>query len=63
MVLLVADGRLVGMRPPLPPPALSLAEPLPPVRPVPYGVLPSAPIELEPVTLAPPPPAARATAR
>ena len=63
MVFLVADGRLVGMRRPLPPPALSPAEPLPPLRPVPYGVLPSAPIEMEPVTLAPTLQPARATAR
>ena len=53
MVFLVADGRLVGMRRPAPPPAVSLVEPLPPLQPLPYGILPSAPIALEPVTLAP----------
>ena len=63
IVFLVADGRLVGMRPPVPPPPVWLAEPLPPLRPAPYGILPSAPIELEPLTLAPTVPPARATAR
>ena len=63
IVFLVADGRLVGMRPPVPPPAVSLAEPLPPLRPAPYGILPSAPIELEPLTLAPTVPPAPATVR
>ena len=53
MVFLVADGRLVGMRRPAPPPAVSLAEPLPPLRPAPYGILPSAPIELGLAVLAP----------
>ncbi|MCY4598544.1 MAG: PQQ-binding-like beta-propeller repeat protein [Acidobacteria bacterium] len=53
MVFLVADGRLVGMRRPAPPPAWSLVEPLPPLQPVTYGILPSTPIAIEPVTLAP----------
>ena len=53
MVFLVADGRLVGMRRPAPPPALSLAAPLPPLQPVRYGILPATPAALAPVTLAP----------
>ena len=53
MVVLTADGQLVAMRRPAPLPALSLAEPLPPLRPVPYLPLPSTPIEIEPAALAP----------
>ena len=52
MVVLTADGRLVAMRRPVPPPALTLAEPLPPLRPVPYVVLPSTPIEIAPPPVA-----------
>ena len=53
MVVLAADGRLIGMRRPVPPPAVSLAEPPPPLRPVPYVVLPSRPIEIAPPAVAP----------
>ena len=53
MVVLAADGRLIGMRQPLPPPAVSLAEPLPPLRPAPYADLPSTPIEIGPVVIPP----------
>ena len=57
MVVLAADGRLIGMRRPVPPPAVSLAEPLPPLRPAPYTVLPATPIETGPVVIPPLPPA------
>ncbi len=53
MVVLAADGRLIGMRRPVPPPAVSLVEPPPPLRPVPYRVLSSRPIEIAPLTAAP----------
>ena len=63
MVVLAADGRLIGMRRPVPPPALSLVEPPPPLRPVPYRVLPSTPIEIAPLTVAPAVPPGQAPAR
>ncbi len=63
MVVLAADGRLIGMRRPAPPPTVSLAEPPPPLRPAPYGVLPSRPIEIAPLTAAPAAPPGQAPAR
>ena len=63
MVVLAADGRLIGMRRPVPPPAVSLAEPPPPLRPAPYGVLPSRPLEIAPLTVAPAAPPGQAPAR
>ena len=59
MVVLAADGLLIGMRRPDPPPPLSLAEPLPPLRPVPYLPLPSTPIAIGPPVVAPAAPPGR----
>lgn len=53
MVLLAADGRLIGLGPPAPPMAVSVRELPPPLQPVPYGVLPATPIEIALLALAP----------
>lgn len=63
LVFLVADGKLVGMRRPLPPPALPLAELPPPLKPIPYSSLPSTPLAFEPLTLAPTVPPGRSMGR
>ena len=55
MVVLLADGRLLGMRPPPPPTAIAPAALPPPLQPRAYGALESTPIEIGPVIVTPAP--------